>query len=636
MAAIRQLHGEILQAINDRNTWTARNTLFYQMRHDGLRRRAKPYPNAADLHFPLIDMAIEKLKPFYFSSVFGPQRICQFVALRQQQSAVSEAASDALDWILREKTNLDAALLVAIDHMLQYGHGILKTVWDEDAGGLKYIPIDPQYLIVPKSANDLESADWICEVRHMSVAEYRRSRIYSQDPEILAALESHEERGGQSQHDQEKSEREGITYTANKGMAIVWEVHKKVRQADGSLGTNVYTYLPGRPDLKVREPYQLSTKFQGKTVCIYTDFRMEIKDVGFYSCRGVAERLAAHEAWACKTWNAKADYIDFTSKPMFSSESGTPNVKNITFQPGEVLTNGLKPVPLSAPPINLDEEIQNTRMIAEQSIMMPDFGVGEGADGGNKTATEVDYIRTLSSTGVDLKGRVFRNPVRSLLRTSWALQLENNRSEITYFIADSCKILPEQALHDEYHITPDGGTDSWNKGAVVQRAAQRMKMLMGNPNVNQERLTEDFLMADDARKATRLFVPTNQRNATEAEDEAFEILLMMSGYPAAIKPDEDHALRIKLIYQKMKALTALQEPVNPIARNLLQQHMAQHMQVLRQMNPDAAKELEQAIIAEESAPQPLPMQPPAPAAQPDPAAFDAMGQEQPEMMEGPL
>lgn len=606
------------------------------MRHDGLRRRAKPYPNAADLHFPLIDMAIEKLKPFYFSSVFGAQKLCQFVAMRQQQSAVSEAASDAMDWILREKTNLDVALLVSIDHMLQYGHGIIKTVWDHDEGGLKYVSIDPQYLIVPKSANDLESADWTCEVRHMSLAEYRRNSQFSQDPEVLKALEGDTDRDGLSQFEQEKTEREGITYSGKKGIAIIWEVHKKIRANDGTLSTNVFTYPANRPDLQVRAPYRLRTRFQGKTICVYTDLRMEIKDVGYYSCRGVAERLAAHEAWACKTWNAKADYIDFTSKPMFTSESGTPNVKNITFQPGEVLTNGLKPVPFSAPPINLDQEIQSTRMIAEQSIMMPDFGVGEGADGGNKTATEVDYIRTLSSTGVDLKGRVFRSAIRSLLRTSWALQLENNKQEITYFIADSCKILPQQAFHDEYHITPDGGTDSWNKGAVVQRAVQRMKMLMGNPNVDQERLTEDFLMADDARKAIRLFVPTKQRNATESEDEAFEILLMMSGYPAAVRPDEDHALRIKLIYQKMKALQMTGEPVNPIARNLMQQHMAQHMQILHQMNPDAAKEIEQAILAEESAPQPLPMQQPQPVAQPDPAAFDDAAPDAGMGIEGPL
>jgi hypothetical protein len=636
LAAIRQLHTEILQTLNDRSTWTSRNTLFYQMRHDGLRRRAKPYPNAADLHFPLIDMGIEKLKPFYFSSVFGAQKLCQFVAMRQQQSAVSEAASDAMDWILREKTSLDVALLVAIDHMLQYGHGIIKTVWDRDENGLKFIPIDPQYLIVPKSANDIESADWTCEIRHMSVAEYRRNPQFSQEPEVLAALESNTERDGQSQYDQEKSEREGLTYTAKRGMAIVWEVRKKVRANDGNLATHVFTYLPGRPDLEVRAPFRLRTHFQGKPICSYADFRMEIKDVGFYSCRGVAERLAAHEAWACKTWNAKADIIDFTTKPMFNTESGTPNIKNITFQPGEVLTNGLKPIQFSPPPIDLDNEIQNTRSIAEQSIMMPDFGVGEGADGGNKTATEVDYIRTLSNTGVDLKGRVFRLAFRSLLRTAWALQLENNREEITYFIADSCKILPAQALHDEYHITPDGGTDSWNKGAVVQRAVQRMKMLMGNPNVDQERLTEDFLMADDARKAVRLFVPTKQRNSTESEDEAVEIMLMMSGYPAAVKPDEDHALRIKLIYQKLKALQMTGEPVNPMARQLLQMHIAQHMQILKQMNPDAAKEIEQAILAEESAPPAPPVAPPAlPQAQPDPAAMDAMSQGAP-MEEGPL
>jgi hypothetical protein len=35
------------------------------MRHDGIRRRNKPWPWAADLHYALADEKIDKLKPFY-------------------------------------------------------------------------------------------------------------------------------------------------------------------------------------------------------------------------------------------------------------------------------------------------------------------------------------------------------------------------------------------------------------------------------------------------------------------------------------------------------------------------------------------------------------------------------------------
>ena len=52
-------HKEILQAISDRGTWERRQATWYQMRHDGLRRKNKPWPNAADMHFPLGDMQIE-------------------------------------------------------------------------------------------------------------------------------------------------------------------------------------------------------------------------------------------------------------------------------------------------------------------------------------------------------------------------------------------------------------------------------------------------------------------------------------------------------------------------------------------------------------------------------------------------
>jgi len=41
------------------------------MRHEGLRRISPPYPGAADLHFPLIDALVERLKPFYYKQLFA-------------------------------------------------------------------------------------------------------------------------------------------------------------------------------------------------------------------------------------------------------------------------------------------------------------------------------------------------------------------------------------------------------------------------------------------------------------------------------------------------------------------------------------------------------------------------------------
>jgi FMN phosphatase YigB (HAD superfamily) len=56
-------HDDIMAALTARKHWEQRQATWYQMRHDGLRRRNKPWPNAADMHYPLADGIIEKLKP---------------------------------------------------------------------------------------------------------------------------------------------------------------------------------------------------------------------------------------------------------------------------------------------------------------------------------------------------------------------------------------------------------------------------------------------------------------------------------------------------------------------------------------------------------------------------------------------
>lgn len=607
------LHSEILDAIKARSGWDNKQEVYYQMRHDGLRRKRKPYANAADLHQPLIDAAIEKLKPFYHSQAFGPQRLVEFVARRSDLRPHCEAASDGFDWILREETNLSLSLLSAVDYMLVRGRGILKVVWDPDDKALSFLPIDPVFLIVPASTVELRKAEWVCEVRQLSLDEYKRDERFRQakdgiDYNQLAGKPAGEEGSQSSQSD--KFQREGITYSDDRRTVVLWEVYKRRRRPDGTIGYNVYTYCPQRPDMHVRDAFQVPISANGRTLHPFVDFVMEVKDVGYYSSRGVAERIGPFESWACKIWNAKGDLIDYTARPMFTAAGAMPNTGNIQFAPGEVLSGGLQPIQFFAPPVNLDQEMAITRQTAEQSIMMPDFGVGGESGKDNKTATEVDYIRALSSTGVDLKGKILRLGFTQLLRVAWATQLYYNREPISYFVATEIKVLPKEAMVDAYHIVPDGSTDSWNKTNRVQRALMRMNTLRGNPNVNQEELTLDFLMEDDARKARRLYVPTNEKAASEEKDEALEILLLMEGYPVKPRMEQDHITRIKILYGKLEQLSQVGREVDQLAQRSLLAHLAAHVQMLRQVDPKAAKqivaELEAAEQQQQAQPQPDP------------------------------
>src|SRR3954471_14346250 len=82
--ALRELHGKICGDIRSRQVWLSRQALWYEMRHLGLRRTNKPFPGASELHYPLADSIIEKLKPFYFNQLFATETVAQFVPKRPE------------------------------------------------------------------------------------------------------------------------------------------------------------------------------------------------------------------------------------------------------------------------------------------------------------------------------------------------------------------------------------------------------------------------------------------------------------------------------------------------------------------------------------------------------------------------
>ena len=63
------LHDKIFDDLKARSKWEERLPVWYKMRHTGIPRRSKPYPGAPDLHMPLADTTLEKLKPFYYKQL---------------------------------------------------------------------------------------------------------------------------------------------------------------------------------------------------------------------------------------------------------------------------------------------------------------------------------------------------------------------------------------------------------------------------------------------------------------------------------------------------------------------------------------------------------------------------------------
>ncbi len=601
------LHNQVLDALRARQPWDEKQRQFYAIRNGGLRRAHKPFPGAADTTCQLADGKIEKAKPFYFNQLFAGERIAEFTGLNEQTAAVQDMAADLLDHICKEELPYARKVMSAVDTMLVRQRGILKHYWDAEKAQIVVDVVDPLFFVVPNRGVGPDEDDWFCHIRQVSVAWYQRQRAYEQGAEILARI-----RGGNrdevlaSRNEQEKFEREGLTWSPDKNTIVIFELWQKTPG-----GWTIYEYSPQAPALMLRRPRGCATKWQGKPWQPFVGLEAEVKEEGWYSPRGIVERLAPFESIVNRLQNSKLDAMSFFNTPLFQrDESAGQNVVSFRFRPGEVLPRGVAPVQMPSPPVSFDSEMMNQRAMADDYIALPDAGTAAnpllGSKGNDKTARQVSYEAEVQGATTNMRGWVFRQGLAESLKRIWALQVQYRPQQLSYFAKGRRFTLPQEAITDQFSITPAGPIDGWDKARRLQRAGQRFMALRGDPLINQEELYTDLLGAEDARLPQRLLLPQGMKAATEAEDEAQEIVLMLNGWPAVALPNEDHALRLKVLLAKLQALGVEGVPVNPNTLGLLRQHVQQHLLLLRQQNPKQAEGALAAIEELGGAPEPAP------------------------------
>lgn len=554
-----ELHQSILDALKSRSGWETRQVQHYEMRHRGLRRKFKPFPTASDLHWPLIDTNIEKLKPLYFQQIVGLDTVAAFVPMRPQLASFTSAAEQWFDYKVREKTNLQDEALSWIDHALMSGRGVIKARWAPDKRQIRYEAIDPMYFIMPPYARDLPESDWCVHVMPMSKDAYVRSKLYKTDEETLKKITTNSAgESGQQNSEQTKRLREGITHSTDADRVIVWEVYRLGE--DGKI--SVRTYSPAVPELDLREAKELPFDVQEYP---FVDFPYEIKDRGWYSPRGIAEILAPYEVALCNTWNHKHDAMAFFNRPTLRAERDISNTANLRLAPGAILPYGLAPNAMPQPPISFDEEMTQTRAVAEQRIANPDYGMGQVINTSNRrTAREIEAISAQSAQSGDLRVRILRMALARLYRLTWNLLLQYDKDDLQYRFLEDALTVDVQALHDRYHIEPKGGLNEVNRVFLLQKAVQRKQLFMNSPWINQPELDKSILQLDDPALVKQLFQDPNQQQQNEVEDETKNLPAMLLGGPIAVKPGEDYPARIGVLMQFLQNAKQTGQSLPPI------------------------------------------------------------------------
>jgi hypothetical protein len=591
------LQGQIVMAVEQRSPWELRQTRWYELRHHGLRRTNKPWPKAADLHWPLIDTAIEKLKPLFLQQALGMDVVASFVPMRQQLNAYTKVAEDWFNYKIREKTNFVDEVLSWVDYTLMSGRGVMKCFWNPGDKRVGFEAVDPMYFVVPPYTTDLQDADWAVHVMPMSVNAYKRMAGqfgWKADSKTIEKIRGNPQEDdnipGAAEENDAKQLREGITYTSNTDGVIVWEVYRK--RDDGVW--EVYLYSPAAVDLDLRDPMELPYD-HGQLP--FVDFPYEIKDKGWFSPRGVCEILAPFELSMTSMWNHKHDAMTLYNRPLFRAERELPNSINLRFQPGQILPYGVAPVQMPQPPVSFDQELNQTRAVAENRIGSPDYGMASVMSGGSdrRTATEIQSINAQAMQSGDLRARLFRMALGKLYRQAWGLYVQYDSQSLRYRFAEDSLEADPVALHDQYELEPKGGMDMVSRQMMIQQAINRKQLFMNSPWVDQVELDKSIMELDDPSLVKRLLRDPGQKAADELEDETKTIPTLLVGIPVPAKPGQNFAGRIGVLMQYLNGAMQQGQVMSPVSKNAFMQRIDSLLQGYEQVATNEARKLRKEI-----------------------------------------
>jgi len=567
--------------LRDRSAWEARLPIWYKMRHTGIPRRSKPYPGAPDLHYPFADTVIEKLKPFYYKQLFAAEQITELISEQEQLEEWTEHAGRWFDGVLKRKTNLLTEIFYVIDSFLANGVAFMRPSWNAQQKCIEYLAIEPKNIILPPGTDEINRAFRCVHVEVLTRDQYAERPAYNQDADFINSIAGAGKSAGQGTSDSERERREGITQCSSKDQIVIWNAWER-KGAQWTLNTisAVNKDAAVRPALKL--PYE-----HGQLPII--DFRRELKEKGIYSPRGEIEKVAPFETYLCRLWNKKAEALDHFATPLYTSDDEAQDGKSLTFYPGQFVPRGIRRVEMGQPPFALDQEMNSTREIAEQRVLMPDFGIGGQQEGEKRTATEVEQLASLGGITTEIRAHIFRLSLKAVLSQSFSLAVQYLRKDLDYLFEKTAKSAPPEAIHARYLIDVGGTAESWNKKLEAQKAFNLFAQAKNDGYFDQLELRKLLVEKTDPRWVQRLVRDPKQQQNTEAIDEMVKLPAVMLGEPIPVEPQENHQVRAEVLYTQLQQLAHTGAPFDPVAQKGLANRLNQRLQIWAQQDGKAAR-----------------------------------------------
>lgn len=472
--------------------------------------------------------------------------------------------------------------------------------------------VRPEYMYVPPSASDLQSAkefwmlDWMtCD----EVAKRKRLNLFNtlSDGDMKAIREYAAKRGGYGSGEEEDIVDEArdddlgksVTGTRDGEVQVLWEYRFEDVDGDGYDESIVRCVADvGKKVLLCR--HRLEYLFpHGRRP--FADWHFLPVNHRYYGM-GIPEIMEGLQSEENAFYWARGDAIEIISKPsgMYAPLSGlAPDTLRI--MPGTLVRarnprDAFYPFMFPTDPSHLWREQSGIEMQAERAIGSTDMGLGRGPTrpnaprtlGGTALVVRQQQLRTdvilrrLLNGGMPSKG----GGVRELLMQY--MSLYSAYMPITKTVRTRTGDLEEierGSLQGRFDFDIDLGEDVNNPQLRMQNAMVRYQNALGNPLIQQNpqslwHITVDFLEATGMRDASKKLPPPSGEDRAPM-DQADENMVMGRGVYIEPLMSDDHVAHLGEISQLMQDPQAMATIFDrPKEVQLLARHAEAHQRMM--------------------------------------------------------
>ena len=327
----------------------------------------------------------------------------------------------------------------------------------------------------------------------------------------------------------------------------------------------------------------------------------ELYDRGFWSPRGVPEKIRAFQDETNDQHNAKLDRMLIANSPMFFARMGKGITgESMRFTPGGVVfvKNIGDIVPVQVP--NLDFSFERAENIeranAEEYAGAVDFGITSLANPGERrTATEVSLVESTIEKAFSLDAIIYQIGSLQLFKQIWALWNQYGPSEVeirVLGIDDPVKITREE-IQGEFEMSVKG--NAFNSSRVLQKqlAERRFALLGGDATgmVNRFELMKDLISKDDPKLVNLILNSGASVQRDQQERQALENLMIINGDQIDVRPADNDVEHLKVM-EAFDAVPENAQKFTPDTRAVWESHKAQHGENIRRQQQLQEREIE--------------------------------------------